>query len=47
MKTFMLALLAALFTSLFAQAADRHPQEHQLVSVLITSQSWNEYRPWH
>lgn len=46
MKTFLFAFASLIFLSLPATARERHPLEYRLVSVRITSQAWNEYRPW-
>lgn len=40
----LIALLCGLSTPLFARPD--HPAEAQLVTVRVTFQSWNEYRPW-
>jgi len=39
-------LLGVLFFSSLAVARPDHPIEHQLVTVRVTYQEWNEYRPW-
>jgi hypothetical protein len=46
MRITSLILLAAI--SLCGSAVGRpdHPAEHQIVTVRVTSQTWNEYRPW-
>ena len=45
-KPIALLILGTLLLSSFTQARPDHPAEHQLVTVHITYQSWNEYRPW-
>lgn len=40
-----LIILTGAFT-LQADARPDHPLENQLVTVRVTSQTWNEYRPW-
>ncbi|MEI6892508.1 MAG: hypothetical protein V5783_10090 [Pontiella sp.] len=42
--TALLILLIAL--SFQVEARPKNPLEHQIVSVRVTSQTWNEYRPW-
>lgn len=46
MKTLAFALGASLALSLATFARPDHPLERQIVTVRVTSQSWNEYRPW-
>jgi len=46
MKKPRLALFAVLALSISAAARPGHPLEYQLVTVRVTSQTWNEYRPW-
>jgi len=43
-KTLLTALLLGMVSSAFARPD--HPAEHQLVTVRVTYQDWNEYRPW-
>jgi hypothetical protein len=45
MKTLLL-LVVFLLSSISAIAHPGNPLEHQLVTVRVTSQAWNEYRPW-
>lgn len=46
MKTRLIAISVSLFLPLCAHASPGNPLEHQIVTVRVTSQSWNEYRPW-
>jgi hypothetical protein len=46
MKAPLTALIFSLLLSSFAAGRPGHTLEHQLVTVRVTSQSWNEYRPW-
>ena len=46
----MKSLIAALFTTLLfvfaTEARTQNPLEQRIVRVRVTSQTWNEYRPW-
>lgn len=44
MKNILVLIFTTLVCSGFARPG--HPLEHQLVTVRVTSQTWNEYRPW-
>ena len=46
MKNFLPTLVGILFLPLCVWARPDHPVEHQLVTVRVTYQAWNEYRPW-
>jgi hypothetical protein len=46
MKHLLPLLLAAILPCSPAPAQSGHPLESQLVTIRITSQTWNEYRPW-
>lgn len=46
MKTLLCAFVASLLIAGSASGRPEHPLENQLVTVRVTSQSWNEYRPW-
>lgn len=46
MKKLWLPFFSAMVLCLSASARPDHPLEHQLVTVRVTSQKWNEYRPW-
>ncbi len=41
-----LSILPLLLIPLAVSARPDHPVEHQLVTVRVTYQEWNEYRPW-
>jgi hypothetical protein len=44
---FLIALLTLPFAlTIQTQARPDHPLEKQLVTIRVTSQTWNEYRPW-
>ena len=45
-KPASLLLAGALLAAATAPARPDHPAERQLVTVRVTYQSWNEYRPW-
>jgi len=45
-KPLVAALLGTLLLSAAALARPDHPIERQLVTVHVTYQAWNEYRPW-
>ncbi|MEN7972297.1 MAG: hypothetical protein ABFR47_00530 [Verrucomicrobiota bacterium] len=46
MRKTLLAFSAIAVLCITAAGRPDHPLEHQLVSVRVTSQTWNEYRPW-
>lgn len=46
MKKILSAVIAAVAVCLAASAQSRHPLESRMVTVRVTSQMWNEYRPW-
>ncbi|VGO15245.1 hypothetical protein PDESU_03827 [Pontiella desulfatans] len=46
MKTLLAALTLPMVLSSLAFARPDHPIEHQLVTVRVSYQAWNEYRPW-
>ncbi|WP_372806897.1 PDZ domain-containing protein [Pontiella sp.] len=46
MKPSIAALAIALLLRVSAFALPDHPIEHQLVTVQVSYQAWNEYRPW-
>ena len=46
MKKPIALLLGTLLLCAAAHARPDHPAEHQLVTVRVTYQAWNEYRPW-
>jgi len=46
MKKPIALFLGALLLSASVHARPDHPAEHQLVTVRVTYQAWNEYRPW-
>ncbi|MCK4563591.1 MAG: hypothetical protein KAU94_02820 [Verrucomicrobia bacterium] len=43
-RTLIIALLIGISSTAFARPD--HPAEQQLVTVRVTYQNWNEYRPW-
>ena len=46
MRTASLLLLTILFLCGSAVGRPDHPAEYQIVTVRVTFQTWNEYRPW-
>ena len=46
MKTVACLFLAVFLPCAPAAARPGHPLESQLVTIRVTSQQWNEYRPW-
>lgn len=46
MKKLIPALICTLVVTAAANARPDNPVEHQLVTVRVTYQEWNEYRPW-
>lgn len=46
MNKLLLPFLSLLLLALPAGARPDHPAEYQLVTVRVTYQAWNEYRPW-
>lgn len=46
MKKLLFASVALIVAAASAAAQSRHPLESRMVTVRVTSQAWNEYRPW-